>query len=232
MGKPVIPPTDAGRLVWAENMELQLPAVGTELGFSAEKIDAVIADCRMMRFVILNARRAKAFSKAANTYKKETLGKAKKNAGILPPPEFTPLELPAEITLSGVLKRLQNAAALMKLSANYSPAIGEQLRIIPLQTASFSPDAGKPKAKALPLTNSVVRIDWIKGKFHGVFVESQRGDETDWTRLDFDTRSPYIDVRPPLVAGKPEERRYRLRYFIEDKEVGFWSDIIIVITRP
>ena len=36
----------------------------------------------------------------------------------------------------------------------------------------------------------------------------------------------------PLVAGKPEERRYRLRYFIDNQAVGAWSDVIIVITLP
>lgn len=44
--------------------------------------------------------------------------------------------------------------------------------------------------------------------------------------------SKFNDTRPPLNAGKPEERRYRLRYFIDNKEVGNWSDVIVVITLP
>lgn len=232
MAEGVIPNSNRGRLAWAENMELRLPSFGAELGFSAEQIDAVIADCRMMRFVILNAWEAKTHSKVANNYKRAILGNRKTKAALSPPPAFTPIELPDVITMSGVLKRLQNAAALMKLSANYSSIIGEQLRIVSSKGASFSPDAGKPKAKSKALINSVVRLDWIKGKFHGVFVESQRGGETTWTRLDTDTRSPYIDARPPLEAGKPEERRYRLRYLLNDKLVGEWSDTIIVITKP
>jgi hypothetical protein len=82
------------------------------------------------------------------------------------------------------------------------------------------------------MPNSATRIDWMKGKFDGVDVESQRGDEIDWTKLGRDFRSPFEDERPPLAAGKPEERRYRLRYLINDKPVGEWSDVIVVITKP
>lgn len=232
MAEGLIPTGDVARLSWVENIERNFPAIAANCGFSAAEIDAVIADCVMLRFVILNAQKAKAFSKAANAYKKMITEKLKPNAVISPPPEWTPLELPDVITLGGVLKRLQKAIARLKLSSNYSASIGEQLRIVSTKSAPFSPDSGKPKAKLFGLTNGVVRIDWVKGKFHGVYIESQRGDETELTRLDFDTRSPYIDARPPLEAGKPEERRYRLRYIFNDEEVGFWSNIFSIITQP
>jgi len=45
-------------------------------------------------------------------------------------------------------------------------------------------------------------------------------------------RQAFDDKRQPLTAGKPEERRYRLRYFIDDAPVGDYSDTINVSTRP
>jgi len=232
MAEGVIPNGETAKLSWLENMERKFPAIAPTCGFSAAETDEVLADCRMLRFVIVNAQKAKTFSKAASAYKRMIAGKLKPNAVISPPPQWTPLELPDVITLGGVLKRLQKAIARLKLSSNYSASIGEQLRIVSTKSAPFSPDSGKPKAKLFALTNSIIRIDWVKGKFHGVYIESQRGDETEWTRLDFDTRSPFIDVRPPLEAGKPEERRYRLRYIFNDEEVGFWSDVFSIITKP
>nr|HMS40602.1 hypothetical protein [Pyrinomonadaceae bacterium] len=163
MAEGIIPTKDTARLSWAENMERNFVSMGASLGFLPVEIDAVVTDCRMLQFVILNALGAKAHSKAANAYKKQILGKAKKNATISPPPEFTQLPIPAVITMSGVLNRLQKAAARMKLSANYSNAIGELLQIIPSKSAAFSPNAGKPKAECLALVNGVVRIDWAKG---------------------------------------------------------------------
>jgi hypothetical protein len=52
--------------------------------------------------------------------------------------------------------------------------------------------------------------------------------ETEWTTIGFDTNSPYTDARAPLVAGQPENRRYRARYRDDDQPVGEWSDIIEV----
>ncbi len=40
-------------------------------------------------------------------------------------------------------------------------------------------------------------------------IQSQRAGETEWTTIGFDTNSPYTDARAPLVAGQPENRRYR-----------------------
>lgn len=45
-------------------------------------------------------------------------------------------------------------------------------------------------------------------------------------------RSPFVDTRPPLEAGKAEVREYRLRYLRRDEPVGEWSDIITATTRP
>ncbi|MEX0642515.1 MAG: hypothetical protein WD468_07430 [Pirellulales bacterium] len=42
---------------------------------------------------------------------------------------------------------------------------------------------------------------FVKGGFDGVDIESQRGAETTWTYLAFDSSSPYIDNRPPPPAN-------------------------------
>lgn len=82
-------------------------------------------------------------------------------------------------------KALQRA----KLSANFNEAIAEQLMIAAAPPDNAIPDDAKPKGAGTAMTGSVVRIDWTKGKFDGVYIDSQRADETDWTRLGFDMRS-------------------------------------------
>ena len=52
--------------------------------------------------------------------------------------------------------------------------------------------------------------------------------ETAWTLLGQDNFSPYLDGRALLVAGQPEERRYRLRYLDGDELVGEYSDVMAV----
>ena len=104
--------------------------------------------------------------------------------------------------------------------------------IATVPTDSTIPPDAKTTVTPTSMTGSIVRLDWTKGKFDGVFIDSERNDETAWTRLDFDMRSPYEDIRAPLVAGKPEERRYRLRYFMDNTAVGQNSDVITAITQP
>ena len=147
-------------------------------------------------------------------------------------PAFTPPpNLPTTVD-AGIIERLSNAMNRAKLSAGNTQTICEILQIATTPLDKAIPTDAKTSVKATSMTDSIVRLDWIKGMFDDVFIDSQRNDETDWTRLDFDMRSPFEDTRPLLQAGKPEERRYRLRYFVDNTAVGVWSDVVIVITLP
>ena len=101
---------------------------------------------------------------------------------------------------------------------------------IPLSKTAPQIQGAFPRVKLKSLLSSVVRIDWRKGKFDGVLVYSKRGDEVEWTLLDRDNYSPYIDTRPPLEAGKPEIRYYRFRYLLGDQAVGDYSPIYTQVT--
>ena len=57
-------------------------------------------------------------------------------------------------------------------------------------------------------------------------IQSQRGAEPGFSLLAYDTNSPYLDARAPLVAGQPEVRQYKARYRDNDLPVGDWSDSV------
>ena len=42
---------------------------------------------------------------------------------------------------------------------------------------------------------------------------------------DRDTESPYVDARPLLVAGQPETREYRMRFWDKGTPNGEWTDV-------
>jgi len=228
----VLPTKDNERISWSLNFEAEFPAVAAVLGFSNAEMTALLQDSAAMRHGILYAQAGAAFSKTCTAFKNGMLGGVGENQLNPPQPSFTPPPSPPAEVDAGIIERLSKAMSQAKLSAGYTKSIGEALRIEKETPDSSIPPDAKTSVKATSMTGSIVRLDWIKGKFDGVFIDSQRGDETDWTRLDFDNRSPYEDTRPPLVAGKPEERRYRLRYFIDNQPVGAWSDVIVVITIP
>ncbi len=231
-GTSVIPKGNNERITWSLNFEQEFPALSAVLGFSNSEMTTLLQDSAAMRHGILMAQAGAAFSKACTAFKNEMLGGVGENQLTPSQPSFTPPPNPPAPVDAGIIERLSNAMNRAKLSAGYTQTIGETLMIATAPTGSAITDDAKTSARATAMTGSIVRLDWIKGKFDGVFIESQRGDETEWTRLDFDMRSPYEDTRPPLQAGKPEERRYRLRYFIDNQAVGVWSDVIVVITLP
>lgn len=229
MSNRAIPATNEGKIAWSLNFEEKFPPLAASLGFNPAATTALLNDSRNMRFVVLNSIAAQAYSKGANGYKYDLLNGIEDGE---PEPVLIPLtvtEPPETVVPAGILGRLSAAVARIKTSSGYSTQVGEQLLIIsPEEDDAIAPDT-KPTGQATSMPN-LVRIDWVKGKFDGVIVESQRGDETAWTRLDRDTRSPFDDERPNVNPGKPEERRYRLLYFLGDEPVGTYSDVIVAVT--
>lgn len=47
-----------------------------------------------------------------------------------------------------------------------------------------------------------------------------------------DSESPYLDERPLLVAGTPEVRKYRLRYWDKGTPNGDWSAVLNITVAP
>ena len=68
------------------------------------------------------------------------------------------------------------------------------------------------------------RINFTKYTHQGVYVESRRGGSA-WEFLAIDTERPYVDERPLVVAGTPEVREYRLRYWDKGTPNGPWTDV-------
>ncbi len=50
--------------------------------------------------------------------------------------------------------------------------------------------------------------------------------------MSFETNSPYLDARVPLVPGQPEVRQYRARWRDDDLPFGDWSGIVQVSVGP
>lgn len=71
-----------------------------------------------------------------------------------------------------------------------------------------------------------VHLDFIRKIFDGVDAEYSATGAGDWTKGDFDTRSPYEDKRPLRVPGQPETRYYRFRYRYQGAPVGQYSDVV------
>lgn len=228
MSEDIIPSTEDGRKSWAENLILKFPPQSAALGFSNAETAAFINDLTMLIYVINAAQSASAEAKALTAYKKQMLDGAPDNTENPSPPAFSPPAAPTNLVPPGIISRLRAVFQRAKTAPAYTDAVGEQLQIV-FKSADFSLTDAKPTFKATAAVGKIT-LDWVKSKFDGVIVESQRGTETTFILLDKDFKSPFEDFRPPLVAGQPEKRHYRMIYLLDDESVGNYSDEAVITT--
>jgi hypothetical protein len=148
-------------------------------------------------------------------------------------PGFAPPELPEGVTAQppGVLNRIFALVAKMKNDAGYTDVIGAALGIVGPEDAS---EHATPKFTASPVQGSgtgAVNITFFKYGHMGVYIETRRGTGA-WEFLAIDTESPYTDERALLVAGQPEVREYRMRFWDKGTPNGDWTDVAKVTVSP
>jgi hypothetical protein len=221
-----IPTREDMLIPWFANYSSKLGGYAGTFGLTPAQIASVVAD-NLALAAALNAHAAsKAETKSWGDFKDlELYGPI---GGPTPP---VPDGIPA-VGISpvppGIIPRARKMANFIKNHPNYTTSIGEDLGFIAPAAAPVPGDA-QPTGKATAQGSFQVLLEWVKGKFDGVDIETQREGECGWTYLAFDSFSPYLDTRPPAALGKPEVRRYRMRYRRKEEAVGVWSDVIEVL---
>jgi hypothetical protein len=229
-----IPRTDTELALWLTNFSTSFAAYATTLGFTEADVNAVKADAAMLNYLVgdLLPTYKSAFQSRTSFKNLLVSGPAGSVAVALPLPPATgtaPAVVPA-----GIVQRLRKLIQRIQLAPGYTEEIGLDLGIDgPEGGGPSAPDSlPKPTVKARSTGPGAMQIDFSKEKFDGVLVESLRDGDDGWQSLGLDSYSPYIDDRPPKVAGKPETRQYRVRYMLRDQPTGEWSDIVTATFVP
>lgn len=226
----------SAQVPWLENFRNKLPALETPLSLPPAHVDACVASCNFMIYVLgewLTAVRA--FGPAATSAMDLLLSGTGPDAVVLP--VFNLPALPAGVAAvpPGALNRLFDLVQVIKSSPGYTDTIGQDLNIIgPAAAPSTSFVKTTPDAKLTVVqgaTNKAVRLDFKKYGHMGVYIECKRG-AGEFEFVAIDTESPYLDDRPLLVAGTPEVRQYRLRYWDKGTPNGDWSDVDSITVGP
>ena len=220
------------QITWLDNFAQKLPTYGPTLGVTAGDVTAGVNDAKWIKHVLSSWLSAvRAFAPSTTDAVDDVLTGAGTLAMALP--TFVPPALPAGVTaqLPGALLRLFALIAKMKLSGNYTETIGTDLGIV----GAVETEKALPKFSAKVeqgATHEVVRLPFAKYTHMGVYVESRRGVNGVWEFLAIDTESPYEDARPLLVAGQPEVREYRMRFWDKGTPNGDWTDVAKVTVSP
>jgi hypothetical protein len=228
-----IPKSEPELVIWLKNFAQAFAIHGPTLGFTAAEIAAVQADATMFDYLVGDTiPTCKANLDARYSYKNLIKSGPLGSPGGAPPAAPV-LGTPPATVAPGIMPRLRQLIQRIKNTSNYTQDIGDDLGITGKDDGNtVDPATAKPLAKAIALTGHQVRLEFKKSIFDGVYIESRRQGETDWTFLGIDLYSPFVDARPPAQAGTPEVREYRLRFYDADAPTGQWSDIISVTTIP
>lgn len=223
-----LPRSEPALLVWFTNWATKIQIHGTLLGLSAPEKAQALTDLAVLTYCINVLAQYKNFLSEWVAYK-DIMLYAPINTPVPAIPVAPTAPTPIIGTLAAIVKRCQQINERIRPHPAMTEAIAEDLGIIgPEITLLTKPE----NVAAVARPHSEVETTYSKGTFAGVAVYGKRGDETTWTLLAIDTNSPYIDTRPPLVAGQPETRTYRFRLYDGDEEVGDFSDEVSVVTIP
>jgi hypothetical protein len=132
---------------------------------------------------------------------------------------------------NNVVNLIRAEARRIKARASYSEGQGAHLGIIGIKD-SYDLSTARPDLSGIDHTDGVVTLTFSKFNSDGVNIYTKRDDDADWVLLVRATISPFIDVRPLLVKGKPELRHYCVTYVLKDKEIGLYSNEIVINCTP
>jgi len=230
------------QIIWLVNFYTKLPGYETALGLTGAYVDACVASCKFLVYVLQNWLPAvRTFNGAATTITQLLAHGEGASAAVLP--VFTVPDLPEGVVPvpPGVLTpRLFDLVQQIKKTPGYTDAIGQDLGIIGPEAgvggegAASAPYVPVPKFKVTAkstVTGPQVVLEFIKHGHTGVYIESRVGNGS-WEFLGTDTNSPYTDARPLQVAGQPEVRQYRMCFWDKSEPTNDWSDIATVTVGP
>ena len=200
-----IPPRDAAFLGWHDQLKAAATTIGATLGITAADLTGLADDNELLHAT---------FSASADLNGRAQQATQEKNTA----------KRTAEQKARTLAKRL-------KLHSAYNAGFGQQLGIEGSE-ATVDLTAAKPQLEGAAKPHGEVELTFNKSKSDGVNIYGQRDGDAGFVFLARDTSSPYIDNRPCLVAGKPELRRYKAIYILDDQEVGQFSDEVPVTCQP
>jgi hypothetical protein len=199
-----LPKGDAQTIYWVNNFTAKLRSIGAILGVTDEERTQIEEDAIAVNDKLNSVQQLK------QTY--QSMVEAKNAA------------------METMRQRIRKMVNKIKLHDNYNATYAEDLGTVapPPPTFPGGLDNAKPDFEITVLSD-MNRLDWMKRIFDGVVIECKRGTEPAWTRLGTDYKSPFEDERQNLVFGVPETRCYRMRYLLDEKEIGQWSDEVKAI---
>lgn len=228
--QPYYPSTESASIIWLTHFALKLAACAEQLKLSAEEVAATLSDIKFYVWYITTYYPAVQQAGLEATAYKNTLANDATNA-LRPLPVMASYEDTPAVRPSGILSRLFNLIQRIKLSPGYSTAIGQDLGIIGTQTVDTHDYPGMTLEIQRNETQEYVVVKFTKYQHDAVTIESRRNNGK-WENMGISLKKPWLDMRPMLMAGVPEVREYRIRWYNDATTSGEFSPVQKINVGP
>lgn len=220
-------PTRLAELVpFHANLSTQAAATGVARGLTVGQVSQIATDYAVVLSIVNYLALVDAYTQAVTEFKNIML-----EGGLTEPLPPVPTPPAAFIIpaggLAGIEARTRQYVGIIKAAVGYTAEIGELYGII----APESDLPATPELSATALTASQVRIGVTKAGYDVIAIDSRRGGGA-WEQIGVSMTKEYIDSRPPLEAGEPEQREYRAQGMENNLRVGAISAAVSAVTVP
>ena len=225
--QPYYPRPEPAQVTWLQNYATKLPHDGPICGLSTAEITQTVLEVTSLAYVLgtwnpaiqNDAQEATAFKKALASGTGALTAYPAPIIFANPPPAAAP----------GVLTRLFNQVARLKLSPACTDAIQQSLGIVGAVQAGPDLTSIQPLLTAL-FSGGSVKIGWGWGgnsaSLDMLELQVDRGDGKGFVLLAYDTTPNYEDTTPPPAALT--KWTYKAIYRVGDAQVGVWSNAVSV----
>lgn len=214
------------RVTWHATFAGAAAINGTDYGLTPDQVTQIGIDAENVRRMVIYGVELNDFRQAATAFRNAFLDGPL--GGLAPVAPTAPaIDGLDPGSLPGIGARTRRYVAIIRASPRFDASVGESYGIV---TPESRPP-GVPDLRVAALPSSQVMIKITKRRNAVIAIYSRRGDGA-WEMIGVATRAKFNDARPPLVAGTPEVREYRVRAVRNDVPTGDYSGIVTAVTMP
>ncbi len=224
------PKSEANRVVWLSNFNSKLQLHGTELTIDPTEQALTITDINYYIWLLQTWYPSIQQSAFEATALKNNIGNGP-STPICTLPVHSTITPPGQMPIPGVLTRLFNLVARIKMNKSYTESIGLDLGIVGGLDATehLTPEYTVTTERGALIEQA--NINFTKYGHDGVSIDGRR-NQGDWEFLAVAMLKPWLDTRPLLDPLLPEIREYRLRFWDKGDANGEHTAVQRVTVGP
>ena len=222
----------ADQAVWLSHFRSKLPGACATLGIPAEQYLPILQDAGYLIYLLQQwLVSVRTFAPAGTAF----VEAMQMGSGVMERPIWQEPPLPEGVVPveAGALRRIFAFVQVLKIHTGCTDVLARDLGLLPRADAAEHPVPVAQFSIERGAESEAVRARLFKYGHQCVVIESRRGGpEAPWEEVGITTASPWFDRRPLLVAGQPEVREYRLRFWDKGAGHGDWTDVSRITVSP